>query len=266
MVKELFTGENQIVSIILIAIGLLFLMSVAIVLFFYFSRKRIIKSELEKANLEIDHHKKMLQSVIVTQEEERKRIAQDMHDAISSKLNVVSLNESILTEEDITIEESNKVGASILKITNTVLDSSRKIAHDLLPPTLDKFGLRAAIEELCEEICETKRYKPNYQLEYTEGFLKPNDELHVFRILQELFNNTIKHSDATEITLILKTEENNLSLLYQDNGKGFNIESIKKAKGLGMSGIENRVVILNGILEIESQLGAGIKINIYIRN
>jgi len=266
MVKELFTGENQIISIILIAIGLLFLMSISIVLFFYFSRKRIVKSELEKANLEIDHQKIILQSIIVTQEEERKRIAQDMHDAISSKLNVVSLNASILTEEDITIEESNKVGASILKITNTVLDSSRKIAHDLLPPTLEKFGLKAAIEELCEEICETKKYIPNYQLEYTEGFLKPNEELHLFRILQELINNTIKHSDATEITLILKTEENNLSLQYQDNGKGFNIENIKKAKGLGMSGIENRVIILNGELKIESQLGSGIKVNIDISN
>ena len=264
MVKELFTGENQITSIILIAIGLLFLMSISIVLFFYFSRKRIIKSELEKANLEIDHQNRILQSIIVTQEEERKRIAQDMHDAISSKLNVVSLNANILTEEDITIGESNKVGASILKITNTVLESSRKIAHNLLPPTLEKFGLKAAIEELCEEICETKKYKPNYQLDYAEGYLKPNNELHLFRILQELINNTIKHSDATEITLILKTEENNLSLQYQDNGKGFNIENIKKAKGLGMSGIENRVVILNGEMNIESQLGAGIKVNIDI--
>ena len=264
MVQELFAGENQIVSNILIAIGLLVFMSVAIVLFFYFSRKRIIKTELEKANLEIEHQKKILQSVIVTQEDERKRIAQDMHDAISSKLNVVSLNANILTEEDISIEESNKVGASILKITNTVLESSRKIAHDLLPPTLQKFGLKAALEELCEEICETRKYKSNYQLDYAEGFLKPNDELHLFRILQELINNTIKHSNATDIDLILKTEENNLSLQYKDNGKGFNVESAKKAKGLGMSGIENRVIILNGDMQLETQPGAGIKLTIEI--
>ncbi|MBV1923066.1 MAG: sensor histidine kinase [Flavobacteriaceae bacterium] len=264
MVKELFTGENQIISIILIAIGLLLLMSIAIILFFYFSRKRIIKSELEKANLEIEHQKTILQSVIVTQEEERKRIAQDMHDAISSKLNVVSLNANILTEDDITIEEANQVGGSILKITNTVLESSRKIAHDLLPPTLQKFGLKAALEELCEEICETKKYQTVYVLDYKEGFLETNHELHVFRILQELVNNTIKHANATEIKLTLRTEENNLSLQYQDNGKGFNIESAKKARGLGMSGIENRVVILNGTLNIESKLGSGIKINITI--
>ncbi len=266
MVQELFTGENQIVSIVLIAIGLLVFMSIAIVLFFYFSRKRIIQAELEKANLEIDHQKRILQSVIVTQEEERKRIAQDMHDAISSKLNVVSLNANILTEEDITIEESNKVGASILKITNTVLESSRKIAHDLLPPTLQKFGLKAALEELCEEICETKKYKTNYQLDYEEGFLEKNDELHVFRILQELVNNTIKHGDASEISVSLKTDENNLSLQYRDNGKGFNVEKIKEVKGLGMSGIENRVVILNGSFQVESQLGKGMKTIIEITN
>ncbi len=180
-------------------------------------------------------------------------------------MNVVSLNANILTEDDISVEESKSVGASILKITNTVLESSRKIAHDLLPPTLQKFGLKAALEELCEDVCETKRYSSNYQLNYTEGFLNPNNELHIFRIIQELINNTIKHSEASEITLILKTEENNLSLQYKDNGKGFNIESIKNAKGLGMSGIENRVVILKGDLHLESQLKAGIKVNIEIR-
>ena len=266
MVEKLFTGENQIVSIILIAIGLLVFMAIAIVLFFYSSRKRIIKSELEKANLEIDHQKMILQSVIVTQEEERKRIAQDMHDAISSKLNVVSLNANTLTEDDITIEETNKIAISILKITNTVLESSRKIAHDLLPPILEKFGLKAALEELCEEIYETKKYESTYQLNYKENFLIPNHELHVFRIVQELINNTIKHSDATDFSLILKTEENHLSLQYEDNGKGFNLKKLKKAKGLGMSGIENRVLILNGDLHIDSKLGAGIKIYIEINS
>lgn len=264
MVEELFTGEDQIISIILIAIGLLLIMSVAIILFFYFSRKRIIKAELEKANLEINHQKTILQSVIITQEEERKRIAQDMHDAISSKLNVVSLNANILTEEDITIEESHKVGASILKITNTVLESSRKIAHDLLPPTLEKFGLKAALEELCEEICETKRYKTNYQLEYEENFLKSNHELHLFRIVQELISNTLKHSEATEISFKLITKQNDLSLQYIDDGKGFNLITATNAKGLGMSGIENRVVILNGDLNIDSKPGKGIKVNINI--
>ena len=256
--------ESQFVNIILIAIGLLVLMTIAIVLFFYFSRRRIIKSELEKAKLKIDHQKELLQSSIITQEEERKRIAQDLHDAISSKLNVVSLNANILSEIDITPSEANKIGESIYKVTSTVLESSRRIAHDLLPPTLDKFGLQAALEELCEELIETQRFNLTYDLDFPLEFLEPNAELHVFRIVQELMNNSIKHSEASEINLSVITEENLLSLQYKDNGKGFDIEAMQAAKGLGMSGIENRSIILAADLMIKSSSGNGILINLKI--
>ena len=254
--------ENQMLTLIVLAIGLMLLMSLAIVLFFYFSRRRVIKAELDKANLEIDHQKEMLQSIIITQEEERKRIAQDLHDAISSKLNVVSLNANILGEKDITSVEANKIGESIYKVTSTVLENSRRIAHDLLPPTLEKFGLQAALEELCEELIETQKFNLTYELNYTLGFLESNAELHVFRIVQELMNNTIKHSEANDLNLSVNTEENLLSLQYQDDGKGFEMESMRAAKGLGMSGIEHRAIILEADLTIDSSPGNGILINL----
>jgi len=262
MVEELFSAENQIGSIVLGAIGLLLLMSLAIVLFFYFTRKRIIKSELEKAKLEIDHQKELLQSTIITQEEERKRIAQDLHDAISSKLNVVSLNAHLLVENNITAQEVSKIGTSIEKVTSTVLENSRRIAHDLLPPTLDKFGLLAALEELCEELIETGKFELDYKLDYPMAFLDANNELHIFRVVQELMSNSIKHSGAANITLRLNTEENLLSLQYQDDGKGFDMGSTKNMKGLGLSGIKHRAVILEGELEVESSDGNGILVNL----
>ncbi len=256
-------GENQIISIILLAIGMLLLMSIAIVLFFFFSRRRIMKAELETANLEIDHQREILKSIIITQEEERKRIAQDLHDAISSKLNVVSLNANILFEPVMEMDEVSKIGEIIHKVTANVLENSRRIAHALLPPTLQKFGLTAALEELCEELIDTGKFNNlNYQIDYDAEFLNSNNELHIFRIVQELMNNSIKHSEADDINLTLKTDENLLSLQYQDNGKGFDLESIKKAKGLGMSGIENRVIILAGEFNLESSPGNGIGINI----
>ena len=102
---------------------------------------------MEKAHLEIAYQKELLQATILTQEEERKRIAQDLHDAISSKLNVVSLNANFLIEKDITLEDTHRIGEGIQKVTKSVLESSRRIAHDLLPPTLEKFGLKAALED-----------------------------------------------------------------------------------------------------------------------
>ncbi|MEZ4778661.1 MAG: histidine kinase [Flavobacteriaceae bacterium] len=260
MVEELFRSESQIVNIILIAIGLLLVMSLAIVLFFYFSRKKIIKTQLEKAALEIEYQKELLQNTIITQEEERKRIAQDLHDAISSKLNVVSLNANFLTETDITASEANKIGESIYKVTSTVLENSRRIAHDLLPPTLEKFGLQAAVEELCEEITETQKFLLEVSINYQENTLPSASELHFFRILQELFNNTIKHSEATKIRVTLLTKEKVVSLQYSDNGKGFELSKARNAKGLGMSGIENRAILMNATCDIESSPNNGIQV------
>ncbi|WP_339697492.1 histidine kinase [uncultured Marixanthomonas sp.] len=263
MVEELlFQEDYQIVDLILIAIALLVAMAVAIILFFYFSRKRIIKSELEKANLKIANQKEILQTTIITQEEERKRIAQDLHDAISSKLNIVSLNANMLSLKDISSEETNKIANSILKVTGNVLESSRKIAHDLLPPTLDKFGLEAALEELCEEVADTNSFEVNCNLQYPEHFLNKDKELHVFRIVQELFNNSIKYSEATNLTLKTEMEGKQLLLYYSDNGKGFDVSIAKKAKGLGMSGIENRVAILNATHTIISSPDNGISVTL----
>lgn len=256
---SLIAENNQVVYVIMLAIGLLALMSIAIIAFFYYSSKRVIKSEREKAKLEVDHQKEILQATIITQEEERQRIAQDLHDAISSKLNIVSLNANMLAEEGIPSDETNKIGASILAVTTTVLESSRQIAHDLLPPTLEKFGLQAALEELCEELLETGKYVLHYSFNYDQGTLAADRELHLFRIAQELVNNTIKHSEATSIRLTLDSSESLVSLHYEDNGKGFDAFAVKNAKGLGVSGIVNRVAILDGNLKMDASPGNGIK-------
>jgi signal transduction histidine kinase len=262
--EELFSEEGQIVNIILIAIGLLVFMAFSIVLFFYYSRKKIIKTELEKATLEIEHQKEVIQANLITQEAERKRIAQDLHDAISSKLNVVSLNANILTESGISSEETNKIGQSIVDVTSTVLENSRRIAHDLLPPTLEKFGLEAALEELCDEIQETKKFEVNQLFSYVDGQIDKSNELHVFRIAQELFNNAIKYSEATHLDLRLETNQNVVYLRYKDDGVGFNLEQARQAKGIGMSGVENRVAILNGTLDMETTIGNGLTVTIAI--
>lgn len=256
------SNEKEIINIIIIAICLLLLMAVTIILFFYLSRRKIIKTQLQKAQLEVSYQKEILQNTLVTQEEERKRIAQDLHDAISSKLNVVSLNASLLTEAGISSEETQRIGEGIHKVTATVLENSRRIAHDLLPPTLEKFGLKAALEELCEEVADTRKFQLSHSLNYKNAFLSAEKELHFFRIAQELFNNTIKHSQASHIRVTLETHENGVSLQYEDDGKGMDLTEVKGAKGLGMSGIENRAAILNAYLQIDSEPGHGILVKL----
>lgn len=262
MVEESFTSGNTSLDIIFFAVGLLFIMVLAIVFFFYFSRRKVIKTQLEKANLEIVYQKELLQATILTQEEERKRIAQDLHDAISSKLNIVSLNANVLTTSGIDMDEVKRMGESIYKVTSTVLENSRRIAHDLLPPTLEKFGLTAAMEELCEEIEATHKFELEYSTQYPEKFLSTPNELHLFRVVQELFTNSIKHSEATKIIVKIAVQENLLSLYYRDNGKGFDSSKSQIRRGLGMSGMENRAILMNASFTVNSGLGEGIEVTL----
>ena len=142
--KYLFSEENQVAVIVILGVLMLLLMGGALLLFFFLSRKKIIEKELENKNLEIAHQKEMLQSIIVTQEKERKRIAQDLHDDISSKLNVIHLNANLIKDGELSITEVDTINKNIISVTDKTLESARKIAHNLLPPILEKCGLQPA--------------------------------------------------------------------------------------------------------------------------
>lgn len=212
--EEFFNKDNQLIATVLIGVVLLLLMGVALLLFFFLSRKKIVEKELEKKSLEIHHQKEIIQYIIVTQEEERKRIAQDLHDDISSKLNVINLNANLLRDGELKPEEYLLVNDSILDATDKTLESARKIAHNLLPPILDKFGLKDAIEELADSFNNSRKINIDYTIQYPKKYLSSQNELHVFRITQELINNSIKHGKTKNSTINVSSKNNNLLSVY----------------------------------------------------
>ncbi|MDX1462059.1 MAG: histidine kinase [Marinirhabdus sp.] len=262
--QDALLQKDQIITVILIAILLLLLMSSAIIAFFYLSRKKITKTELDNARMQIEHQQEMLRTTLLTQEEERKRIAQDLHDAISSKLNIVSLNANFLTEETISVEEANTLGKSIVGVTKTILENSRRIAHDLLPPSLEKFGLGAALDELCDQVQESGIIKVHTKFAEIGDALSQHASLHMFRIVQELFSNTIKYAEAKTVHITLDFVGNAVHLHYQDDGKGFQMMEGSKPKGLGLTGIENRATILGAQVELKSEMGKGMSLHLTV--
>jgi signal transduction histidine kinase len=238
------------------------LMAIVIITFFYKSRKKIIEKELEKKKLEVNYQKELLRAVINTQEDERKRIAQDLHDDISSKLNIVSLNTHLLNTPNLSENELKEITNNIVTLTTKALDSSRAIAHDLMPPVLEKFGLYAAIEELSLELKTIKSVKVVFKNEIKEEIISAENQLHLFRILQELMNNSIKHGNATEISILFSKKAKTKFLLYNDNGNGFNLDDLKSKKGLGMKNIESRVGFIDGKLSFKSTIDNGIYVMI----
>ncbi|MBC7556668.1 MAG: sensor histidine kinase [Chryseobacterium sp.] len=252
--------ESEIIEIVIYSCVAFLLMGLVLILFFYFSRKKIIQKELEKKDLEIQYQKELLSAVIITQEEERKRIAQDLQDDISLKLNIVSLNSHLLTAANLTKIEAIEITANIIDLTHKALDNSRKIAHGLLPPVLDKFGLHAGVEELCMEFSSSKAVNIDYQNKTTFAIADNDKHLHVFRILQELMNNSLRHGKATVISILFEEKNGVKNCYYSDNGIGFDMKNNKNQNGLGMKNIESRIAFLKGKLTLESALNKGISV------
>ncbi|MBW1658700.1 sensor histidine kinase [Flavobacterium quisquiliarum] len=253
--------DKELVAIILYISLFFIVVAVALIIFFYYSRKKIIQKELEKKDLVLRYQKEQLHAVIITQEEERKRIAQDLHDDISSKLNIVSLNSHLLTAPNLTDTETAEITENIIALTTKALDNSRKIAHNLLPPVFEKFGLNAAIEELCEEFESSKSVKTHYKNEIDFDDKDIDRHLHVFRILQELMNNSLRHGKATEIWIAFSNKGGINNCNYEDNGVGFDSKSDENQKGLGMKNIDSRISFLEGTIKITSEINNGIVVN-----
>lgn len=252
--------EKEIVAIILYTSCFFMIVAAFLILFFYLSRKKIIQKELEKKDLVLQYQKEQLHAIIITQEEERKRIAQDLHDDISSKLNIVSLNSHLLTAPNLTENETREITENIISLTTRALDNSRKIAHNLLPPVFEKFGLNAAVEELCEEFESSKTLKTYYKNHIDFDDKEMDRHLHVFRILQELMNNSLRHGKATEIWIAFNNQNGVNVCNYEDNGIGFDSKNAENQKGLGMKNIDSRISFLDGTIQINSEINKGIEV------
>jgi two-component system NarL family sensor kinase len=254
--NEILPSQSIVITTIsYIVIAILFFV-VVFILFVYFTRKKILQTEIDNKNKEIQHQKELLYSNIQTQEEERARIAQDLHDDISSKLNVVNLNSHLLEKPNLSQTEAKEIIENIKNLTFNALENSRRIAHHLSPPVLEKFGLQAGLEELVAEYNSTKKIKVTFNQNAKFDIFTITKQTHIFRIYQELLNNSVKHGKAENAILNLIDFPDKIECSYTDDGVGFNLENLT-FKGLGMSNIKTRIEYLNSDLVIKSSKNNG---------
>jgi signal transduction histidine kinase len=245
--------ENGVV--VIAGVFLMFFMSLMLVLFFYHSQKKIFGKEMERRNAELAHHKDLLQATLTAQEEERRRIARDLHDGIGAKLSVISLNSHMLTAGGLTGMEVSEITGTIITLVSKALEDSRRMAHGLLPPVLDQFGLEAALRELASE-CSSKILKVSLENTVRLDGIEKNRQLHVFRIIQELLSNSLRHGKASTVRISFVCRQGKTTCRYADNGKGFDLHDTGK-KGLGMKNIESRIIFLGGSMGFDTGTGTG---------
>lgn len=190
---------------------------------------------------------------IATLENERKRIAGDLHDELGPVLSAVRLQVNHLEPAD----ETERI---ILQKSSSQIDEVikrfREISYDLLPNTLVRKGLVKATEEFIGRMSEA--YQLRIEFTSDEIRLQPDREVNLYRILQEIIHNSVKHARATLLTIDMKVNGSQLHINTKDDGIGFNYEAMKTNEGgLGMLNLQSRVEVLNGVLRIDTQPGKG---------
>lgn len=208
--------------------------------------------------------------ILETQEMERQRIARELHDSIVQNLtSIVHKIEFCTKLMDMDTVRCKLELQTMSKMVKRIIEDMRQVIYDLRPMSLDDIGLDVTLEREAAKWRNTGKVLVDYQ---TEGIIKklpPLTSLTVLRIVQEACNNTIKHSGAKNIKIILSYEKEKVKVEIADDGCGFEVESIEHLQrddgsGFGISIMKERVYLLSGKINIESIIGEGTKISVEI--
>jgi len=225
---------------------------------------RNIKAENDQYQLKLmDALNLYSQNLISNIEAERQRIAADIHDGFGQNLLVMRNKILYSLKKNKLSKDYESVLYSLLEVTTQTLEEARSMSYDLRPPILNTLGLTTAIEVLVNKIKSSSHIDIQLNMpESIDGIIHKDLEINIYRILQESFNNVIKHAHANEVSLMLLINSETLHISLQDNGVGYNQKTV--VGGQGLLGIQERVSLLKGQIKIQSEMNEGTNIEIFV--
>jgi two-component system NarL family sensor kinase len=235
---------------------------IAVVLFVVVHQKNAHLLQVQLRQQELAYETAMLQSVVASQENERERIAQDLHDEIGASLSAARLFVNQVHYE-VTVPHLQEMSQQASQILGDTLQNVRHIAQNLSPLNLEKFGFCHAVTILARQL-EGAGLQVDIRVDEAVERLGSNAQLALYRIVQEAFTNSIKHARAQCLTLWLRPEAEQLSLSISDDGCGFvpELDQATSATSMGLAGMQARTRLLNGQLEIRSIPGKGTELTL----
>jgi len=232
-----------------------------------YENKKAVIAAINDITLLREAEKMVIRSLIEGEDNERKRVAKEIHDSLGQNLTAASLNFSALKGVIDKMDESRREKFNIgYNFLNNAIEESRNIALNLMPKAIDDFGLIPSLKSLLSQIEKSAGLKITfYDNLRNDERLPRNIELNLYRITQEAINNVLKHADATKIFIQLLLHKKEIIYTFEDDGKGFDFRStLQKSKGIGIKSISNRVIAMSGIFEIDSTPGKGTAMTIQI--
>ncbi len=241
--------EAKIYIALLIAAGVLGCILIMFILSVFYQQKKHRQLHQEKINAEIK-----------TLENERRRVARDLHDEVAVVLSVAKLKLSSI--EGV---QHKPLFSDACSHIDDVLVKIKEIGKDLMPVTLERKGLLSALEEFFITVNDTNTIQIHYTIPNIDLHLPKGMQIHVYRIVQEIIHNALKHSGASDIQFNLKQDPVCVKIYISDNGKGFNqVKVIKEHSGLGLHTISSRVEMLNGDIYLDAEEERGVAYTIEI--
>lgn len=256
--------EKQAKNTMIAAISLLALLVVSVLITLLFRQRLKARTALAAKNQELHLQKldelakerqlEKITALMEGQEQERKRISGELHDGLGSLLATIKHHFEVVEDKIHTNHEAYEKAYGLL---DRASEEVRRISHNMASNILSKFGLVAALQDLAEMVNASNQVQFELSISGLEGRLENSKEIHLFRICQELVSNALKHAEAKTISLQITMRDNELSLIVEDDGKGFEQEKAALAEGMGLSNLRARIDHLEGSIDIDSTLGRG---------
>ncbi len=216
---------------------------------------REAREELERVRFRI---------MLEAQEKERKRIARELHDSLGQQLSTLKLYLSNLEHRIGNLADSKEICVQSMNLLDRAVKEVRTISHAMMPAVLIRKGLPGALKQLAEEINRGGKLQVEVQISGIASALGEAREISLYRIIQEVLNNLVRHSNATKTSISLTCSREGAVLEIADNGKGIELKDIERSRGIGWDNILTRVSLLNGTLQLIPKGSRGTKIHINI--
>ena len=260
LVNKADATKRKILNYILIAAALLTLL----ISYLFYNRYTLKQKAL--LNTEILKQQELRSKAIIEAEEnERRRIAQDLHDGVGQILSAAKLNLSGLQDRlHLTDIESQTLFKNSMDLVDDSVKEVRAVSHNMMPNALLKSGLVAAVREFVNKLNTGEKLKIDLEINGLNERLEQTTEAILFRVLQEIVSNIVKHAKASHISIQLIKHDTELTVMVEDNGVGFDTKKINNFDGIGLKNIQSRIAFLKGSVNFDSAIGRGTTVVIEI--